>query len=257
MRVLLTVFGLITAQSFGDALEKEGTMIYEDNTSSSIANSITLPHEILSELSVLPRWLAEEPTHIPTPEEACNTYNSNENFNKLMACECANYQGTQQIQVACKYHNQTCNSDNSWCGWQTVDFILTEKAKRKQVTTCIDLTTSDSPSNTCVQIDPTVPDIFSTSSDLQSCSAMMNGQACDSCDICKGNDGTAAVTINCVNVNSMAYATCNQVVNGAVLAQWDQLSSSQFTSGVGGMGSMARIVVSTIMAASLTSWHLF
>lgn len=187
----------------------------------------------------LPTWQALTVDHQPrklqrTVEEVCEQYNlqlSNSNVtDETMTCVCANLEQSE-IYVNCVYDEPSCNTDieNNVTACIEGGFALTLNADGDHYKTksCFNVTTSEVPQNTCVEVVTSTPKDFSI---VETCAATLNGEECNYCEVCDRNK----LTVDCCNVvDDKRQSECSEATrNGGFTPIYDIVDSPGQCTGV-------------------------
>lgn len=143
------------------------------------------------------------------PVMVCEAYQRA--LNNTYQCKCESEPDTS-VSIECLEVESTCNSDSSLCFLQTVKLALTPQSNKiVSLETCstyiTNLTRFEGSSTKlanysdivpCVAVTPVAENDFSA---LESCSVTINGEPCQSCEICTDNAPALGMTIDCCNIN--------------------------------------------------------
>lgn len=183
-----------------------------------------------------------------TVEEVCQQYNlqlSNSNFtDNTMTCVCTTL-AQDEIFVDCLYDQPACqtHSENNLTACIDGGFGLTLNSAGDHYKTksCFNVTTSEVPQATCVEVVTSTPRDFST---VESCAASLNGEECNYCEVCQGN----TLTVDCCNVmDDKRQRECRAVTgNGGFTPIFDIVNSPGQCTGVNTYDGRSFGVVSSL-----------
>lgn len=170
-----------------------------------------------------------------TVDEVCEQYNlqlSNGNVTKqTMTCVCANLEESE-IYVDCVYDEPSCNTDVennvTACIEGGFGLTLNSDGDHYKTKSCFNVTTSEVPQNTCVEVVASAPKDFSI---VQSCAATLNGEECNYCEIC---DGANKLTVDCCNVvDDKKQSKCSEATeNGGFTPIYDVVDTPGQCTGI-------------------------
>ena len=170
-----------------------------------------------------------------TVDEVCEQYNlqlSNSNVtDQTMTCVCADLEQSE-ISVDCVYDEPSCNTDveNNVTACIEGGFVLTLNADGDHYKTksCFNVTTSEVPQNTCVEVVAGAPKDFSI---VESCAATLNGEECNYCEVC---DGANKLTVDCCNVvDDKRQSECSAATrNGGFTPIYDNVDTPGQCTGI-------------------------
>ena len=132
-------------------------------------------------------------------------------LNNTFECQCES-EPDLSVAVECLEVESTCNADSSLCFLQTIKLGLTPQTNKVvRLETCsnyiTNLTRFEGSSTQlanysdlvpCVTVVPIAENDFSQ---LSSCAVSINGETCQSCEICTDNAPALGMTIDCCNLN--------------------------------------------------------
>ena len=176
------------------------------------------------------------------PADQCEFFNAA--FAGARTCECARYD-RRDTNVTCTYNEPQCTADMTSCYDGSIEMIQDLNGDSHRVTTCTNVTSTllNRLQHTCV----TVNAVKGTSmAKLESCTATLNGKACNYCHVC----GDQNVTIDCCNVmQDMRQEECMATQNGSFIPTFPNLAEDDAGQCKGSYGySSAPVVQLPLMA---------